>query len=389
MTRNLFLVFKEMKENIDYTITDAIQNPSNMDIGIFYQFAPYLVMHTNSIDAHLTEAINAKATLWVDILYKAKIFLIVSCNDYTISKVKSLLLSIRKDILYSGMNLVSVIEYIDSSIAGIRKYQYENHQMESALINYAAIVPYTQVIKKPGMENPISSDNKFLPQKELISNIGSEITKESLLEKIKEIFHQSISNIFTENQRFISDFDSFVSSILSTKQDEAHTYFILTYWYNKFDTMSASKVINLNDTIRSLFASDNIACDMLLEALTELSSDNFDFRNINEDKIFYEADRYERKSHSPVINSVGAPFDTSIIDSFISRYYDRFDSNEYANNEFTRKNGDIDTYIGASDRMIYIMDDDTLAVPVIDRGEFDKVKVIYLSRTGKIRVENL
>lgn len=378
-----------MKENPDYIITDSIQNPNNMEDGIFYQFAPYLVMHTNSIDAHLTEAINVKSILWVDILYKAKIFLIVSCNDYTISKIKSLLMSIRKDILYSDMKLPSVIEYIDSSIAGIRKYQYENNQMESALVNYSAIVPYTQVVRKPGLETPVFSENKILSQKELISNINREITKNSLLDKMREIFNRSISDIFMKNHQFIYNIDDFFSSILSTNKDEAHTYFILTYWYNKFDIISTSKVINLNDTIRALFTSNNIACDMLLEALTELSNDNFDFNNINDDKIIYETDRYKRKKHPTENSLVGAPFDSSIIDSFISRYYDRFDSNEYANNEFTRKNGKIDTYIGASERMVYIMDDDTLAVPVIDRGDFDKVKVICLSKTGEITVEDL
>ena len=82
-------------------------------------------------------------------------------------------------------------------------------------------------------------------------------------------------------------------------------------------------------------------------------------------------------------------FDGSKLDSFIHRQYDRFEANEYANNVFTTKNSDIDTYCGASERMMYILNDDTICVPVIDRGDFDAVKVICMDSSGKIFIKEL
>ncbi len=397
MSQDLLKIFNDLDQSVEYTITEAINDPTSMPIGIFYQYAPYLVMNSKSLDAHIEEAKKANSDLWLDLLYKALVLSILSSDRYKVSVTKSLLLDIRSVITDNNMKLNGVIEYIDTSIANIRKYQYDHHQLESALLNYSAITPYMQMVKKPGMEERgVASDNN-LPQTKLISNISNTISKDTILNKVKDIYNNHITDILVSSSKFISDVDTFFTHLLLPDDDKVRNYFILTYWYNKFDIISTSKVINLNKTILSLVSEDNVACDALLEALTELSGGFFDFSNINEDKIEYEVDKDSASINDPNENNVLSPgedslersFDITLIDSFINRYYDRFVSNTYANNAFTAHVSNIDTYCGATDRMLYVMDDDTLATAVIDKGDFDRIKIIYLDRSGNIDIKNL
>ena len=389
MITNLTKIFEDYMENIDFTITEAIQKPDSMDIILFYQFSPYLAMTTQCMDAHIKEATDANNDKWLHVLYGAKIVRIIK-RPYPISEAKALLMGIRKELSNSKIDFQNLISYIDTTINNIRKHQYESAQLESAILHYSAIVPYTQVIKKPGMETADVDQDKLLQQKELITNVGDEISKENLLEKIEKLFDNILPSILINWASLLNTIDEFFYKVIANNQEEVYTYFILVYWYTKFDIIAGSRVVKFNETINTMFTTNRIECDVLLEALTELSGNNFDSRNVDEERIRYESDRQLRKKESLSADggSFAETFDLTKIESFINRHYGRFVSNEYANTLFTEKNQQIDSYIAAVERMVYIMDDDTVCTAVIDKGDFDRVKLICLTRSGEISIKN-
>ena len=185
--------FTEIKKYPLFYISDMLQNPS--DSFLMYQYGPYMLMNTN-YSKILTR--NKTSILY----YKNPIVaFMVDVSDM----VKAVHLNIPiKDIKEIILNVITSLpnptnDFFERCaiktkdigfriIKDIQEIQYENNSLESAMLNYSPIVPYSGTIKKENIKAP-----------ELV-----ELKYETLDTLIKDYLIENITEIMLHNEDFIS-----------------------------------------------------------------------------------------------------------------------------------------------------------------------------------------
>lgn len=218
------MTFTEIKKYPSWYLSEMLQNP--LDNFLLYQYGPYLLMNTDYSNV-ITD--NEKPNLYyknpalafmIDI---SEVIKTLHSND-TIGNVKENLLNIltRSQSMHnqdSEIYLQKKKEIIFDIIKKIQDYQYENKTLESALLNYSPIVPYSGIIKKPEMTTPELINLEY----EIIDNL------------IKKYLRDNIIEIMLHNEDFIS-VDDYASEYLLRENESVNStisYDILNMYNNK------------------------------------------------------------------------------------------------------------------------------------------------------------
>ena len=288
---NKIMSFTEIKKYPLFYLSEMIQNPS--DSFLLYQYGPYMLMHIDSSKIlNYTERIklyykNPVLSFMIDISDIIKTIQ----SDETIGHIKETILGIltrSQDILlHNNINDQSVNiflqrkkEIVFDIIGKIQDYQYENKSLESAILNYAPIVPYTGSLIKPGMETPTLTKIEY----------------NSLDKMIKEYLKDNIIEIMLHNEEFIS-VDNYDSEYILRENElstnglsydiiklynlqennipSVKTYFTLVYLRyaapekNFYETIN--EIIKLNTTYNKIIKGEIVDMKEAVETFSKLS----------------------------------------------------------------------------------------------------------------------
>jgi hypothetical protein len=342
-------------------------------------------------------------------------------SNNTVSDSKKFIL----DILKNTPNDDNLKEYsivikntCENILKNIKTYQYENKLLESALVNFSPIVPYSGTIKQPNLtESTITNkqNENIKPIVELLNKPDQDIKgfiKSTLINNIFDILTNS--NKFIKNDNYDIQYNvknndtdnllpsDIISLLLSnTKYDVSVIYFILSYIYYSFKREDYPNLINklsvLDDTIKNILTFDNkVSVETAVEAFSifSLPSINDSILDIDiSENMEYENDR----KISKLIDMADVDYDKMKVknynlDKLLAFFYNsrRYKTNSYTNSLFLNNNESISgySYIETNEEPILVceIDDKYLIIPVMDLSDNYKMKLISIDKNNNIEI---
>ena len=162
------ITFDEVKQHPLHYIHHLLEEN---DPFLMLAYGPYLIM-CNAVESN--SRIHPILRFMIDV---GDILKTASAKTLTFHKVKEQLIRIRKRITSCPYEYSDIIlQLIDQMMKTIRDIQYKSNSLESAILNYAPIVPYNGHLTKPGMEYQVrrvikySSDEKMKAIETLLKN---------------------------------------------------------------------------------------------------------------------------------------------------------------------------------------------------------------------------
>ena len=197
--KNDIIPFTEIKKYPLFYASKMFQNSS--DNFLMYQYGPYMLMnidYSKIISNKEKDNLYYKNPILAFMVDISEIVKAIHSND-TIGNIKEKLLNIvTRSQNVSIMNKLydqNAIIFVQKKkkivfdiIKKIQDYQYENKSLESALLNYSPIVPYSGTLKKPEMIEP-----------ELVN-----LEYDNIDNLIKEYLRNNIIEIMLHNEDFVS-----------------------------------------------------------------------------------------------------------------------------------------------------------------------------------------
>ena len=274
--------------NIDFIdlFKDIIKYPHNYftelcmesdNSYLLFNYGPYVANHMPNAYLNYPEdksTLSFKNDLF-RLMYETALLIKATNNNsltYKESKDKCLLIITRNNsnpYKYSD----KVIEIARSLIDSIRKTQIEEKSLESAMLNYAPIVPYIGTIVKPDMEHHVSIDN---------------IDKDKLDKDIEDCLVNNILVIMYNDTKFIN-VDDMVNSVrngndayipydiakISSNNDIASNYFMMVFLkyigFNDEYNFSKDDFIKLNMLYNKINKGEKVNIHDVLETFSKLA----------------------------------------------------------------------------------------------------------------------
>jgi len=269
--------FSEIAKYPNHYITELIHNPGPS--FLLYQYGPYLIMHNDmtkyrkdsEFDKFLSYEKNPLFRFMLDIGTLVKI------SNQTPRVMKEQMMEVvnalpKEENEYSAI----VMKTVRGMLKELRNYQYENHVLESALINYAPIVPYSQTIVKPEMEHSTTRSIKY------------EITDDKINKYLKSHIIEIMQNpklflsIDKDNASYMlkdheSDFKlpSDILTLCENKKNPVSMYFLmvyLKYCVEKEDyAATVESLINLNNSYNKMVKGEMVNIQDIVAQLSEIA----------------------------------------------------------------------------------------------------------------------
>lgn len=152
MTNNI-MSFTEIKKYPLFYLSDMLENPSNS--FLLYQYGPYLLMRESEkskILANDIKLLYVKNPIIAFMIDMTEILKSVNSKD-TIGNVKEQILNVILRLPHHLDEYTSKTKEIGYEIIkNIQDIQYNNKTLESAILNYSPIVPYSGTIKKSDIQ---------------------------------------------------------------------------------------------------------------------------------------------------------------------------------------------------------------------------------------------
>ena len=233
---NTIMSFNEIKKYPLFYISDMIQNPS--DSFLMYQYGPYLLMNTDYFKIIINDEINSLYYKNPCLAFMIEISEIIKCihSIDTIGNIKENILNIltRCQTVQSQdseIYLQKKKEIVFDIVNKIQEHQYDTKSLESALLNYSPIVPYSGTITQSEIQAP-----------ELI-----ELTHDTLDILIKNYLKDNIIEIMLHNEDFIS-VDNHDSEYM-LKENESVTSDLSYDIINSYNNQE-----NMNPSVKTYFS---------------------------------------------------------------------------------------------------------------------------------------
>lgn len=250
--------FEEIKETPLHYINQLIEN-GKMNSYVLFMYGPYLAVNNSLTFIERSESIKSPLL---------KIIAAFALYDHFVNdKVTAAVMksNIRSIIKNFGSNDPSDIirSYGEALIEDIRKYQYENNVLESAMLNYAPIVPYKGTLVKPGMEDYKLNNISYEKLGECIENL--------LRKYPMAIIHQA--NLFINDRK---DFANYLIRLSKSEGEEliARTYFALVFLKYTEDKNTYSsrmnEILNLNSIYNKIHNGEKIDMKGAMETFESL-----------------------------------------------------------------------------------------------------------------------
>ena len=268
----MLISFKEIKKYpytyIENIISQKFENNLNPTL---LQYGPYLAMRYDieKYNEYISYVQNGIVKMLFDIADIIKFFNIPNrtvsdSKKFLINKLRSLPVNSEVSLYTSSVKLLC-----EKFIENLRSYQYENKLMESSMLNYSPIVPYSRIIKQPNLTESFSnhdSNNDNVNLNRVISILKK--SNEEIEEFIKSVFISNTNELLINCDKFIKP-DSYVKEYnikddikekklspdmitLLTSEDKFNlsiVYFSVVYVYFTYQRNDYSEII---DTLSSL-----------------------------------------------------------------------------------------------------------------------------------------
>lgn len=359
-----------------------------------YLYGPYLVMNNDFNNYKLTWGRNPILKMFLDVSTLIKLMK----QSTEIRDLKTFIINYLSANSQYNENCwqAKVVTVLYQAIyENTKSFQYESKLLESALIDYAPIVQYNGMIKKPLMTSEASDvvttlNSSNSPNTSILDNL--------LKNNLFSIMEYSIDGVTPFN-----DSDFFALCTARDNTDDLYntiSYFICAYVINRYNK---EEIPNVVSTINSInYAKNNIAeegfdVNVLLSKLENLSLDN-NIESICESELNtmeYEND----KQVESIMNKAHVDDDETArlsknynIDILLNYIYTsrRYMHNAYTNAFFVNTNQVMQDYSYMKDNILVAeLEDHFLCTPVMDLADDYKVKLIRLDKDGIISITTL
>ena len=269
--------FKDITRYPITYITDLIHHPGPS--FLLFQYGPYLVMNNDmtkyrkdsDFERYLSYNTNPVFRFMIDMATLVKI------SNQTPRAMKEKMMEVvnqlpKEENKYSAI----VMKTVRGMLKELHDYQYKNHVLESAMIDYCPIVPYSRTIVKPEMEH----------------SINRSIKREITTDKIESFLRDHIIEILQNPKLFMSiDKDnaeyhltqyennfklpSTVLSLCENKSNPVSIYFLMVYLKYCVEEEEYEKtvesLINLNNTYNKMVKGEMVNVHEVVAQLSDIA----------------------------------------------------------------------------------------------------------------------
>ena len=231
------------------------------DKYILYQYGPYLIMNTKSIIKKPDIKDKPIMRLLMDIGELIKI----SKSNLPYMKVKSSIIEVIKDLNTYPYKYSDIVRKNGFDLLNkIKMVQRKNNSLESALLNYSPIVPYTSTIVRPDVSNTIP-DITYDELGDLIENV--------LINNVMHIMYNNEDIINTPNEALLPE--DLLKKISSCTTPSSF-YFTLVYLKYCVDNESSYKsmiddIEKINMHYNKIIKGDEIIVTEAIESFEKIS----------------------------------------------------------------------------------------------------------------------
>ena len=381
---------------------DLLENPSicfeqllNDDSPLKYLYGPLLAMSNNFENYKLSWSSNPLMKAFVDI---ASLIKCIESKSQTIANIKSFIISYisaNKRFANDCWQANACINTYQKVLDSIRATQYKDNLLESAMIDYAPIVNYSQTVKAPMMEddsndvqvmltNTISSDSK---------TFSTDMLDEILKNNIFSIVRNSLDSVRSIVPFSDADFFSLYNSRNYDKELYGATmYYLIAYIINKIDTSGVSTLLTslkAMDKANQSIAEEkfdtqamiNILGDVSLEADLDIP-EHMEFQSDKEiASLMNDVD-----INDDGLSNVEKNYDIYKLTDYIYTAR-RYMYNKYTNSLFLSSHKQFNDCSYLKDNLLVAeIDEQYLCSPVIDLADDYKTKLIRLDKDGQISI---
>jgi len=380
---------------IDYTAFNEHPQECLEELGPFgeYLYAPYLIMKNDFSNMHLT---------WIEYPL-LKMMFDVSCLIKYLQKtpnykeLKTFILEyITKNASYieKYWETKTAIEAYRNVLTSAKVVQYDQKQLESAMINYYPIIDYSGICKMPMMTNENSGENDsstLTPSNN--ANMDSMDKRNYLIRyNLFSILMNAIDlTPFNDNDFF----DLYNIKVLNEEHQNAIKYYILAYIIYHCTSANADAVcikLKLIDAATDKIAEEKFNTDDLIAIFSETSTEAI--TNIEEDKVHleYETDKLNEKLYDMAnlddndTSNLGKKYNIYILTNYMYNAR-RYTHNKYTNAFFINNNKELHDYTYLQDEILVVeIDNEYLCSPVIDLADDYKMKLIRVDRNDVVSI---
>lgn len=273
---------------------------------------------------------------------------------------------------------------------------HDNKTTESALFGYSPIVPYGQILKKV-KENPLiisgATERESLLNSLFINNVWD-------IYRLTDQYTFDLSSLklgYSDDgsgKTSVLNIDKNIAKLLDTEieSEDALQYYVNAYVNYFTGTEGAVEV--LTNYINALVSSPKESMEQLISNLEVIEDPEYiewllSLENTN--NLEYLNDKNERRILDKIeIKEKEDPkYDLNILLSYIYTNR-RYMTNQYTNSLFTSTYKSINgyTFINQNDMVVCEIDENYLAVPVIDLADDYKMKLICMGSDEEIIIRN-
>ena len=269
--------FKDITKYPNHYITELIHNPGPS--FLLFQYGPYLVMNNDmtkyrnnsDFEKYLSYKVNPLLRFMIDMSTLVKI------SNQTPRIMKEKMMEVinqlpKEENKYSAI----VMKTVRGMLKELRNYQYENHVMESTLIDYCPIVPYSRTIVKPEMEHSI---NRSIKREITIDRIEKFLTDHiiEILQNPKLFMSIDTDNAEYHLTQYENNFKlpSTVLSLCENKTNPVSIYFLMVYLKYCVEEEEYEKtvesLINLNNTYNKMVKGEMVNVHEVVAQLSDIA----------------------------------------------------------------------------------------------------------------------
>lgn len=250
---------------------------------LLYQYGPYLIMN-NNMAKYRKEISYEKNPIF---RFMIDVGTLLKLTHSTPKVMKDIMLDIVKSLPTNGNEWSNKVrEIVKDMMKNLRDYQYENHVLESAMIDYCPIVPYTRTIVKPDMQSSTSSESENVLSKYKHSSIEftDEVINTYLKENIIDIMMKPKAFLSVENhydlyhlkdEEYSANLSCDILSLCENKTDPALFYFLMVYLRycvkkEEYENVVES-LINLNTSYNKIIKGDLVSIPDIIDQLSDIA----------------------------------------------------------------------------------------------------------------------
>lgn len=402
-----------IKENLMFYLEKILNK--EVDNAFIYNYMPYIIINSPRKDYN---DINYSNHPLLKLIIDVKEFQTRLNHIIKFSEAKNMIrTAIAKLPRNSCPHSIIMLKIYMQALDNMRKTQMDGMLLESALMDYSIIAPYSQVLTSPDIAlKPLPNETMeyIIDTLTVLANENYEkdieILHSLLIQNIESIVRYTNDYIFDNsdhyneynvsentNEDILSYYVNKIINAKGMKVDYPLIYYFLAYINYQFGTKdSYIKILNYLNSIYNSTKNfpfnkieniEELVSQYESLSLPEISNSILSIESVN--SMEYEKDKELERVYDISDTAEKKEMDYNI-DILLSYLYTnrRYKYNEYTNALFTAKFKSISGYSYYNNNILVCeVDGKYLATPVIDLGDDYKLKLICLNTNNQIIVQ--